>query len=116
MERPNVTHSTLIWSLFGVMVSLVCLIGSVVILPGLEWAQLKSGTVGYGGHDPQPYIHLPEKVWHLELYGHTLYTNLDEETPFQPQLLKVILPVVSAISLLVFLVIYRTSYRAQFRE
>jgi hypothetical protein len=117
MEQSNASDSTLVWSTLGAITSLLCLVGSALVLPGLEWTQVKWGTITICGTGPLPAVPIrtPGIEWHLTLYGKTIYTHLDEQIPFQLPLLKIIIPALSAISLLMFVVIYRRCYRAQFR-
>ena len=114
MEQSNRSESTLVWSTLGAITSLLCLVGSALVLPGLEWTQVKWGPIIYCGDGPTPSFSRPEMEWHLTLYGKTIYTHLEEQIPFELPILKVILPALSAISLIGFVVIYRRSYRAQF--
>ena len=113
MEQSKSSDSTLVWLTLGAITSLLCLVGSALVLPGLEWTQVRWGPIIYCGNGSTPAFQPPGTEWHLKLHDKTIYTHFEEQMPFQLPLLKIIIPALSAISLLVFVVIYRRCYRAQ---
>lgn len=115
MQKSEGKSSVLVGAQLGTVASLACFLISVVVLPGLEWRQWTC-DVCYAEDGPYPYF--PSKVWHLDLYGHSIYgqSQFLEQIPFQVDLLKFIVPPLSLFLFALFVVIYRRTYRPQFRE
>jgi hypothetical protein len=112
MEKMNSTKSTLVWSLLGTIVSLIGVISSLSILPGLEWRQWRTECVCYVGGGLPPYI--PKYSWDLALYSNSIYHRWNEDQPMNLRVFKVVMPIMFMVCLFVFGAIYRRTYRAQF--